>query len=56
MTTIRIEGWLGELLGRKWDLKVKNFVELFNAIENNTHKLRSLLLKTRGNSFAMFVD
>ena len=56
MTTIRIEGWLGELLGRKWDLKVKNFVELFNAIENNTHKLRSLLLKNRGNSFAMFVD
>ena len=56
MTTIRIEGWLGELLGRKWDLKVKNFVELFNAIENNTHKLRSFLLKNRGNSFAMFVD
>ena len=56
MTTIRIEGWLGELLGRKWDLKVKNFVELFNAIENNTHKLRSFLLKKRGNSFAMFVD
>ena len=56
MTTIRIEGWLGELLGRKWDLKVKNFVALFNAIENNTHKLRSFLLKNRGNSFAMFVD
>lgn len=56
MTTIRIEGWLGELLGKKWDLKVKNFVELFNAIENNTHKLRSFLLKNRGNSFAMFVD
>jgi len=56
MTTIRIEGWLGELLGRKWDLKVKNFVELFNAIENNTHKLRSFFLKNRGNSFAMFVD
>ena len=56
MTTIRIEGWLGELLGRKWDLKVKNFVELFNAIESNTHKLRSFLLKNRGNSFAMFVD
>jgi len=56
MTTIRIEGWLGDLLGKKWNLKVKNFVELFNAIENNTHKLRSFLLKNRGNSFAMFVD
>jgi len=56
MTTIRIEGWLGELLGKKWDLKVKNFVELFSAIENNTHKFRSFLLKNRGNSFAIFVD
>ncbi len=56
MTTIRIEGWLGEILGREWNLKVKNFVELFSALENNTHKFRSFLLKNRGNSFAIFVD
>ncbi|MAG26056.1 hypothetical protein CMI47_10795 [Candidatus Pacearchaeota archaeon] len=56
MTTVRIEGWLGALLGREWNLKVKNFVELFSALENNTHKFRSFLLKNRGNCFAIFVD
>jgi len=56
MTTLTIEGWLGSLLGRKWDLDVRNFVELFSALEHNTHKLKNFLLKNKNNCFAIFVD
>ena len=56
MITLTIEGWLGSLLGRKWNLDVKNFVELFSALENNTHKLKNFLLKNKNNCFAIFVD
>ena len=56
MTTLTIEGWLGSLLGRKWDLDVRNFVELFSALEHNTHKLKNFLLKSKNNCFAIFVD
>ena len=56
MTTLTIEGWLGSLLGKKWDLDVRNFVELFSALEHNTHKLKNFLLKNKNNCFAIFVD
>tara|TARA_Y100000310_G_scaffold258278_1_gene266644 strand:- start:86 stop:742 length:657 start_codon:yes stop_codon:yes gene_type:complete len=56
MITLTIEGWLGSLLGRKWDLDVKNFAELFNALEHNTHKLKNFLIKNKNNCFAIFVD
>ena len=56
MTNISIEGHLAKVVGPKWQLKVRNFVELFNAIEANTHKLRAYLNGCTGNYWAIFVD
>ena len=56
MTNISIEGHLAEVVGSKWKLKVRNFVELFNAIEANTHKLRAYLNSRTGHYWAIFVD
>ena len=56
MTNISIEGHLAEVVGPKWQLKVRNFIELFNAIEANTHKLRAYLNGCTGNYWAIFVD
>ena len=56
MTEISIEGKLGHELGSTWKLKVRNFVELFNAIEANTNKLRKYLDRHRKEYWAIFVD
>ena len=55
MTNIIIEGSLGKLIGREWSLKVRNFKELFNAININTDdKLRNCMISK--SSFAVFCD
>jgi predicted phage tail protein len=56
MTNISIEGNLAKIVGPKWQLKVRNFVELFNAIEANTHKLRAYLNGGSGRYWAIFVN
>jgi predicted phage tail protein len=56
MTNISIEGHLAEVVGPKWQLKVRNFVELFNAIEANTHKLRAYFNGRADNYWAIFVN
>ena len=56
MTNISIEGHLAKVVGPKWRLQVRNFVELFNAIEANTHKLRTYLNGRGGNYWAIFVN
>ena len=56
MTNISIEGHLAKVVGPKWELRVRNFVELFNAIEANTHKLRAYLNGRTGHYWAIFVN
>jgi len=56
MTNISIEGHLAKVVGPKWELHVRNFVELFNAIEANTHKLRAYLNGRTGHYWAIFVN
>jgi len=56
MTNISIEGHLGEVVGSSWTLKVKNFRELFNALEANTNKLRNYFNARRKQYWAIFVD
>jgi predicted phage tail protein len=56
MTEISIEGKLGRELGSHWKLKVRNFAELFNAIEANTNKLRKYLDGNRREYWAIFVN
>jgi predicted phage tail protein len=56
MTEISIEGKLGRELGSHWKLKVRNFVELFNALEANTNKLRKYLDGHRREYWAIFVN
>jgi len=56
MTEISIEGKLGSELGSHWKLKVRNFVELFNALEANTNKLRKYLDGHRREYWAIFVN
>ena len=56
MTNISIEGHLAEVVGSSWTLKVRNFRELFNAIEANTNKLRDYFNAHRKQYWAIFVD
>jgi len=56
MTELSIEGKLGKLLGSSWKLNVSNFVELFNALEANTQKLRNYLRGHQKEYWAIFVD
>jgi predicted phage tail protein len=56
MTNISIEGHLAEVVGSSWTLKVRNFLELFNAIEANTNKLRNYFNARRKQYWAIFVD
>jgi predicted phage tail protein len=56
MTEISIEGRLGQELGSFWRLKVRTFVELFNALEANTSKLRKYLDGHRKEYWAIFVN
>ena len=56
MTEISIEGHLAEVVGSSWTLKVRNFMELFNAIEANTNKLRNYFNARRKQYWAIFVD
>jgi len=56
MTEVIIEGWLGKIVGKKWNLNVRSFLELFNAIESNTNQLRKNLINNKKNYFAIFVD
>ena len=56
MTNISIEGHLAEVVGSSWTLKVRNFMELFNAIEANTNKLRNYFNARRKQYWAIFVD
>jgi predicted phage tail protein len=56
MTNISIEGHLAEVVGSSWTLKVRNFMELFNAIEANTNKLRDYFNTRTKQYWAIFVD
>jgi predicted phage tail protein len=56
MTNISIEGHLAEVVGSSWTLKVRNFMELFNAIEANTNKLRDYFHAHTKQYWAIFVD
>jgi predicted phage tail protein len=56
MTNISIEGHLAEVVGSSWTLKVRNFRELFNAIEANTNKLRNYFNARSKQYWAIFVD
>jgi len=56
MTNISIEGHLAEVVGSSWTLKVRNFMELFNAIEANTNKLRNYFNARSKQYWAIFVD
>ena len=56
MTNISIEGHLAEVVGSSWVLKVRNFRELFNAIEANTNKLRDYFNTHTKQYWAIFVN
>jgi len=56
MTELSIEGKLGQVFGSTWKLNVSNFVELFNALEANTQKLRNYLGTHKKEYWAIFVD
>jgi len=56
MTNISIEGHLGEVVGSSWSLKVRNFRELFNAMEANTNKLRDYFNAHTQQYWAIFVN
>ena len=56
MTNIFIAGELGKIVGSSWKLKVRNFAELFNAIEANVGKLRKYLAGRGRHKLAIFVN
>ena len=56
MTRIKIEGYLGKLIGNDWKLKVRNFRELFSALDTNSEgSFRMSMLKCH-QRFAIFCN
>lgn len=56
MTTVSLEGRLGEIVGRKFSFKTRTLREVLAAIEANTGKLRNYLQQNGKRVFAIFVD
>ena len=56
MTTVLLEGRLGQIVGRDFSFKARTLREVLNAIEANTGKLRSYLHQNGKRAFAVFVN
>ena len=56
MTTVSLEGRLGEIVGRSFSFKTRTLKEVLAAIEANTGKLRNYFHQNSKRMFAIFVD
>jgi len=56
MTTVSLEGRLGQIVGNNFKFKTRTLREVLNAIEANTGKLRSYLQCNGKRVFAIFVN
>jgi predicted phage tail protein len=56
MTTVSLEGRLGQVIGKNFSFKTRNLREVFSAIEANTGKFRSYLQGNGRRRFAVFVN
>lgn len=56
MTTVSLEGRLGQIVGNNFKFKTRTLREVLNAIEANTGKLRSYLQCNGKRAFAIFVN
>jgi predicted phage tail protein len=56
MTTVSLEGRLGQVVGDTFSFKTRTLKEVFAAIEANTGKLRSYLSGNGKRYFAIFVN
>ena len=56
MTTVFLEGRLGQIVGSDFRFKTRTLREALDAVEANTGKLRSFFHRNRKRMFAIFVD
>ena len=56
MTNVYLGGRLGKIVGKRFKFHTRNLKEVFDAIEANTNKLRSFLLKDKKRVLAIFVN
>tara|TARA_Y100000356_G_C11250300_1_gene286630 strand:+ start:1278 stop:1961 length:684 start_codon:yes stop_codon:yes gene_type:complete len=56
MTSVSLEGRLGQIVGSQFSFKTRTLREVLDAIEANTGKFRNYLLGNGKRMFAIFVD